>query len=37
MEGNDTIAITETPYWKKRHKDIQKMSLSVKNRKYIEL
>ncbi|MCF6310223.1 MAG: cytochrome b/b6 domain-containing protein [Sulfurimonas sp.] len=32
MEANDTIAITETPYWKKRHKDIEK---SVFKRKKI--
>ncbi|QOY51034.1 cytochrome C [Candidatus Sulfurimonas baltica] len=23
MDGNDTIAITKTPYWKERHKDIE--------------
>ncbi|WP_415396958.1 cytochrome b/b6 domain-containing protein [Sulfurimonas sp. CS5] len=30
MEGNATLAITETPYWKKRHKEIDKNLFKLK-------
>lgn len=31
MDGNATLAITETPYWKKRHKEIEKSVYKRKN------
>lgn len=35
MDVNDTIAITKTPYWKKRHKDIDKSVFKTKKVKNI--